>query len=199
MAVNVQIGIASRKAYGMLNEGSSYYDPTGLSDLTGLSVAELKRAMRMATNKAMTWTRVQFVRQLQGEIADSERVKITQKMLKSRVRIAKAEKNETAAQMWVGLYEMNLARFGVGRATRSGYSVQRRYVEGGFRARMRSGHEGVFYRVTSDRLPIVEEDVPIKKHAWRSVSDIMNRAEERLIRELKQAIKFLMAKKQGAA
>lgn len=200
MAVKIQIGMASRRAYNLLNPQSGYYNPDALAAITGLSTAELQRAMRMASNKTIKWTRVQFARQLQGEIAGSERLAITQKMLKQRVQIANAEKNEEAARMWVGLYNMNLIRFGDGRAFRTGHIVQGRYVEGGFRARMKSsGHVGIFYRLTSDRMPIIEEGVPIKQHAWRPLNQVMNQAEERLVQELKQAIKYLMAKKQGVA
>lgn len=199
MAVNVTLGMPSRKAYSLLDPGSGYYNPGTLGKSLGLTTAELHKAMNMAKNKVLRWVKVQFTRNLQGEITGSERVKVTQKMLKQRIRVANAHKNQTAAEMWAGVYNMNLRRFGVGRAVGSGRRVGGRYVEGGFLARMRSGHEGIFYRLTSDRLPILEEDVVIKQHAFRSVAEIMNDAEDRLVKELKQALKFLMMKKGGLA
>ena len=199
MAVNVQIDIPSKKAYQMMNPDSRYFNPAGLADLTGLSTKNLDKAMTMASNKAIAWARTQFVRKLQGQVSSSEQVKITQQMLKKRIHVAKATKDNAAAKMWIGLHDMNLRRFGVGRSMRTGHKVGRRYVEGGFHAQMRNGKEGIFYRLTSDRLPIVEEKVVVKDHSRHIVThEIMSQAEERLVLELKRAIKALMARRQVA-
>lgn len=195
MAINITLGMPSAKAYRMLQEGSHYYDPDKLAESFGLGRSELNKALQMAENKVLKWVKTQFVRNLQGQIEGSERVKITQKMLKNRIRIAHAHKDATAASMWAGLYKMNLRRFGVGRAIGKGYRVKGRMVDGGFRATMRSGHEGIFYRLTDDRLPIVEEGVVIKDHGWTSINEVMNKAEDRLVQELKQALKLLMSRK----
>lgn len=191
--------MSSRMAMQLLNSESGYYNPARLAETTGLSEKTLQKAMQMAENKTLQWVVSQFTRNLKGELADGERVTITQQALRTRIRVAKANKQGQAARMWAGLFNMNLRRFGVGRSQGTGHVVGRRFVEGGFLARMRSGHEGIFRRVTSRRLPILEEGVPIKIHAWKSVSDIMNEAEDKLAQELKRAIKYLMLKQAGAA
>ncbi|SKA72250.1 Prophage minor tail protein Z (GPZ) [Thiothrix eikelboomii] len=188
------IGISSRKALALLDDQSGYYDPGRLMELTGLEPKQLQQALRMAENRTLRWVVSRFTRNLQGELSESERVQITLRALRTRIRVSNASKEGVAARMWAGVYQMNLRRFGVGRPTGSGYTVSRRYEEGGFLAQMRSGHEGVFRRVTSRRLPVLEQGVPIKQHAWQAVEIIMNDAEEKLAKELKQSIKYLQSK-----
>lgn len=195
----VTIGMSSRLALQTLNSESGYFNPQKLAESTGLSKANLQQALRMAENKTLKWVVSQFTRNLSGHLSSDERVRITLKALKDRIRVANASRDGHAAKMWAGVYDMNLRRFGVGRATGQGYTVGQRYEEGAFKARFRSGHEGIMRRLTTRRLPIYDVTVPLKQHAWTAVDEIMNRAEEKLAQELKQALKYLMLKRAGAA
>lgn len=188
------IGVSSRNALALLDDQSGHYDPGRLLELTGLEPKQLQQALRMAENRTLRWVVSRFTRNLQGELTDSERVQITLRAVRARIRVNNASKQGTAARMWAGIYQMNLFRFGVGQPTGRGYTVSRRYEKGGFLARMRSGHKGIFRRVTSQRFPVLELGVSIKQHAWQSVEEIMNQAEEKLAQELKRAIRYLQSK-----
>jgi hypothetical protein len=149
----------------------------------------------MAENKTIRWVQTQFIRLFAANISNTEHVRILQKALRDRIRLRLASKNKPEAKLWAGVYRMHLYRFGQGWAVGQGYQVGQRYEQGGFMGKMKSGHKGIFRRLSFKRLPIAELSVPLKLSAWQAIEPIMDAAETRLQRELKQAIKYLISKR----
>jgi len=109
--------------------------------------------------------------------------------LKKSVRITKARKGRIKASHTVAGKRLKLSYFGP-RQTKKGVSIRIKKSEGrkiilsSFKAVMTSGHEGVYQRKTSKRLPIKElttldlptmYDIRAEKTFDKAISDNMNK------------------------
>ncbi len=86
-----------------------------------------------------------------------ERDTITAKRLKRRVRferIDQARMDRMKSRVFVVLTKMPVSYFGSVRQTKAGAKVRGKLYPGAFKAKMSSGHVGVFYRSGPRRFPI---------------------------------------------
>ncbi len=165
-----------------------------ISRQLALTQHSIQKAEARAVNKTARWLRTQVLRQV------SRAVRIPQKALKSRFLIPKkANRTETRATFWAGMYGIDPLWLGAGRRTKTGYRVGRRQFVGGFRATMRSGHTGVFRREGRERLPIIQEYITINTETEEAVRRLIPRAEHELIKKLKQEINYELHKTAGSA
>lgn len=165
----------------------------------GLDEKALQRAQVRALNKTVRWIYGKFARHLQSELRSTEGLQLTQKILKDRMRQALAKGSKLQARLWMGLYNLPLIKFGKGRRSGAGYRVKSRFVGGGFRATMRSGHEGVFYRLGKGRLPIQEATVKVRAASSTVLSRLLPLAEQELDKKMQQELNYELHKKQGTA
>jgi len=105
------------------------------------------RAVARALNRTAQRARSRTVR-------DTARAKgVLARVVRRRVRLRSATRRSLAARVWFGVYNIRLVDTGSAapRNTRSGARVGRHQVPGGFVAKMRSGHVGVFRRRKAPR------------------------------------------------
>lgn len=77
-------------------------------------------------------------------------------------------------------------------------NVKGRQVDGGFLAKMRSGHEGIYRRVGKDRFPIKESTLKMRASASVVLQRLLPLAEAELEKKLKQELNYEMHRKMGA-
>ena len=147
----------------------------------GISKKAAKRAEIIAINATVQWLHTQVARHLSSDLG------LAQKHVKQRVRVYKASYNKTQAKFWLGVFNILLFKFGKGRALGQGYQVKDHFVKNGFRAKMPTGHEGIFSRRGSKRLGIDEESVSIQDEAQQNIDRLFNRAEAELKKRLNKA------------
>ena len=158
----------------------------------GVDEAAFKRAQVRALNKTVRWMSGKFARYLQDELRSQEQLLLTQSLLKKRMRQALAKGSSLQANLWIGLYNLPLIRLGRGRKSGSGYRVKSRQVEGGFLARMPSGHEGIYYRRGRARLGIKESEISLRGAASSVFRRLLPLAEAELDKKLRQELNYEM-------
>ena len=158
------------------------------ADMYGIAEKAVKAAEIRAINKTLRWLNAQVKRGLAGELG------LAQTKIKNRLFVDRASKDSMKGKFWLGAYSIALAKFGQGRSVGTGYRVKDKYVEGGFRAKMKSGHEGIFARTTAQRLPLRESKVSIQKTAESVLDRLFVRAEAELLKRFKQELNFEMHK-----
>lgn len=159
------------------------------ADLYSVSLEAVAAAEIRAINKTLRWLNAQVRRGLAGELG------LPQSKLKQRLFSTRASSSSVKGKFWLGAYSIALANFGRGRRSGTGYRVKKRFVEGGFRATMRSGHEGIFSRLTEQRLPLSEAKVDIAEQSSTLLDRLFDRAEVELLRRFKQELNFEMVKR----
>jgi hypothetical protein len=118
-----------------------------------LGVAKVPRATVNALNRAMEASRTRIVKEV------GARETISAKRLKRRVRferIDQARMDRMKSRVFVVLTKMPVSYFGAVRQTKAGAKVRGKLYPGAFKARMKSGHVGVFYRSGPRRFPITQ-------------------------------------------
>lgn len=135
---------------------------------------QVEKALRSTISKMANWLRARTVRGLSDEL------KMHQRIIRRRLKATKFRGTAHGgfATIWYGLNPVGLTYLG---ASQSGSGVKvkqgtRNNVPGGFIAKMRNGHEGVFKRRNNKRLKIDEQEAPIQDPANRYLAQaaIMN-------------------------
>lgn len=165
---------------------------TYVTEMYGITEKAVKRAEIRAINKTLQWLASQIARNLSADLG------LAQKKVRQRIRLSYANQRYLAGEFWLGVYDVSLIRFGRGRAVGKGYKVKDRFVKGGFLARMKNGHEGVFVRKGRARLPIKEKKEFIKLQATEQINRLFNRAELELKKRLKTEYEAEMRRAMGA-
>lgn len=191
MGVNVSVSVRR----GSITLDASAVD---LMALFGVSPAAFKRAQVRALNKTIRWMHGKFARYLQDELRSQEQLTLTQALLKKRMRQALAKGSALQANLWIGLHNLPLIRFGKGRKVGTGYRVKSRQVDGGFLARMPGGHEGVYSRKERTRLHIKESKISLRGAASTVFLRLLPLAEQELEKKLRQELNYEMHRASGS-
>lgn len=158
------------------------------AQLYGIAEKAVAAAEVRAINKTLRWLTTHVKRSLAADLG------LAQTKIKNRFHMARASKQKTQGKFWLGAYSIALAKFGKGRSVGTGYRVKDRFEQGGFRARMPTGHEGIYSRTTKRRLPIRESKVRIADKASTAIDRFFDRAEAELLKRFKQELNFEMHK-----
>jgi hypothetical protein len=153
-------------------------DPRGLAAVEAALVArpaQATRALVRAINKTLSWATSQ------GQRAIAAKHNIPLKALRARRRtaVARATSKHLSGRAWFGTAPIKAAYLGTPRQTKAGARVGRLAFAGAFVAPMPSGHVGIFRRLGTSRLPIVEEEVRLTA-AEQALSGVKSQLAERL-------------------
>jgi len=142
-----------------------------------------RRAVSRALNGTIKWASTQVAR----DVAKEHDIPV--RAVKGyRVFTDRATKRNLSGQVWIGIAPVKSGYIGKGRnvPSRGGARVRSHFFQGGFVAKMKSGHEGIFKRVGAARLPIREERVELgapRDYAWLEPK-IAAEYDKRLTKEL---------------
>lgn len=155
----------------------------------GISSAAITRAVRRATKKTAQWLRGRIVRHL------AQYLGAAQKNIANRVKVSARSSTDGSAYLWLGTSDVLPLNLGLaGGEAGTGYEVGDWFFQGGFRARMPSGHEGVFKRRGTKRLKIDEQGIAVNDQAESYLDKLLPQAERELHKKLEQEINYEMHK-----
>jgi len=160
-----------------------------------LNSAQIDRARKRAADETAQWLMTRLVRQV------STNMGIKQKLLRSRIRRFSSsrdpQKKRSAAYVWFGQYNIEPKRTGRIEDFAKGAFGGEFFFDGGFVAKMPSGHVGIFKRRNQKRLKIDEQYIEINQVVDETLARLIPRAEKELIRKTDQKIRFEMEKVLG--
>lgn len=137
------------------------FDGDAVSEFINELPPKIKRAQYQSISEATEWAKIQLQNRMIADTGFRERVFKTFRVKKKRQR--------WAGYVWLGYNEVKAGYIGPLTQQAGGASVAGHYFEGGFIAKMRSGHRGIFKRaeITEGyrgrlRQPIVHQSVEIR-------------------------------------
>lgn len=145
---------------------------SGLENLPGWKVAtdkELKLALIRSLTKTIRWLKTHVLREV------SRQLKIPQILLRPRVVVSRADKNDIEASLWFGTYRITLLNAAGGRARQvsTGVRVKGKTINHAFIATMKSGHKGIYMRRGKGRLPVNEQMIGIGKTVEEKIKKLV--------------------------
>lgn len=126
----------------------------------GAMPAQADRAMIRALRTTAKWV------DTQGSRALAKASKVPLKALKrgkgvGRVRLKMPQQGKLRASVWFGTMPVKAAYVGKLSQHAKGARAGKHFFPGGFKARMRSGHIGIYLRKGKKRTPLVEQTVSL--------------------------------------
>ena len=129
------------------------------------------KAQRSAIRTTATWTGKELRKRMRDRTGFPAKV-----FNKFRV---KTKRNRETGTVWIGLNKVKASYVGKLSNDTKGAWAGDYYFEGGFIAKMRSGHVGIFKRINSDRSSIVEQSVELP-FGFEVAEDVAQAAQEQL-------------------
>jgi len=146
-------------------------------------------ASMRSLNKTALWLRTQATREI------SKNRRITQKIVRQRLRVLKASRGQLRSQVLASLGGVTATKVGKPRQTRTGAKVKQYNFPGAFVATMPGGHTGIYKRKRKTRLPIRELTVPLEPESSDIIESFLdNGVMQRFEVLFRRELKFLVQK-----
>ena len=140
-------------------------------------------------NKTALWLRTQATREI------SKNRRITQKIVRERLRILKASRRQLRSQVLARLGGVTATKVGKPRQIRKGAKVKHYEFPGAFVATMPGGHTGIYKRKRKTRLPIRELTVPLEPESSEIIERFLDNGVMQSFEVLfERELKFLVQK-----
>ena len=139
------------------------------------ALKEMTAAIRNTKNRAITATMRSARDDLKAKMPIKANVKAT---IFKRFRV-KTKRYKDSGVVWMGLNDVKAGYVGKLEQIESGAFAGQYFFKGGFVAQMQSGHEGIFTRISKQRLPIKEETVDLNI-GFEVGRDVARKAEQEL-------------------
>lgn len=153
------------------------------------SQAKITKATVRALNKTALWVKEQTTKKL------SKDTQIRKQLIRKRLWIIRATRNYMRALVRVGLYRMKSSKLGEMKQMAKGAKAGKHMFEGGFIAKMPTGHRGIFRRKGRAALPIYEVTVPVGENIKKIVEEMMNYNTKKILEEyFEQELNVLLKK-----
>lgn len=142
-----------------------------------------------ALNKTALWLRTQSVKQI------SSNRKLPQKLIRDRLRVLKASRNDLKALVIANVSGIKTTKVGVPKQTARGAKVRNYEFPGAFVATMPGGSTGIFKRKGKTRLPIRELYISLEPESSKIIESFLdNRIRQRFEEIFRHELKHLMQK-----
>lgn len=146
-------------------------------------------ASMRSLNKTALWIRTQATREI------SKNRRITQKIIRQRLRVLKASRRQLKSHVLASLRGVTATKVGTPKQTRSGAKVKQYNFPGAFVATMPGGHTGIYKRKRKTRLPIRELTIPLEPESSNIIEGLLdNRVKERFETIFRRELRFLVQK-----
>jgi hypothetical protein len=152
-----------------------------------LSAQALKRAETRAINETCVWMKGKLLQLLPAATG------IPRKILSRRVRNSKAKANLTqgiSGKVWFGTRPIDAIFLKDEGPVGTGYMAGGFYFEGGFKAKMKTGHVGIFARAGKKRMPIKTQKVEIDNQTQEVVRRLIAPAELALMQKMTRLVNW---------
>lgn len=152
-----------------------------------LSPPALKRVQIRAINETTAWLKGRLLKELPGATG------IPRKVLSRRIRQGKAKATPgggISGIVWLGIKPVDAIRLTDEGPVNTGYMAGGFYFEGGFKAKMPSGHLGIFARVGKKRLGIKEQTVKIDSYVNEAARRLVRPAELALAQKMNRLVSY---------
>ncbi|MDA0782413.1 MAG: phage tail protein [Proteobacteria bacterium] len=157
-----------------------------IADMKATEKHALIASMR-SLNKTALWLRTQATRKI------SKNKRITQKIIRQRLRVLKASRSQLKSHVLASLGGVTATKVGKPRQTRTGAKVKQYNFPGAFIATMPSGHTGIYKRKRKTRLPIRELSIPLEPESSDIIESFLdNGVKERFETIFRRELKFLV-------
>lgn len=159
--------------------------------LSLLDEVEMDLAEKAALNKTAKWVNTRLRRGI------SQRTKIMQKYLKSRIRtsFSTGQHRIRSAFLWVGENDMDAYQTGTAKQTAGGVKVGKNTFDRAFIIKGDNHfHDGVFVRLRMSRYPIKRQWIEIQQASQQTIDDLRNKIPSRLVLELERQIDYRLSK-----
>ena len=144
-------------------------------------------ASMRSLNKTALWLRTQATREI------SKNRRITQKIIRQRLRILKASRRQLKSHVLASLGGVTATKVGKPRQTKTGARVKQYDFPGAFVATMPGGHTGIYKRKRKTRLPIRELSIPLEPESSDIIESFLDsRVKERFETIFRHELRFLM-------